>query len=124
MVNDPGRGVPRARGKDQALRTGHRRHLAHATHPRYLATPARGRRRPAGGYARGPENRNRNTMSILRTVILFASAVLAVLCALAFGHGLSTHRAGAFLWSAGFLALSAVLIALQVRAGGQPTDRH
>jgi hypothetical protein len=59
-------------------------------------------------------------MSLLRTIILLASVVSAVLAALFFGHGISTREAAAFLTGAFFLLTCMILIFLQVRIGRNP----
>ncbi len=63
-------------------------------------------------------------MSLIRSIALFVSAILTILSAYAFGHGLSEGHAGPYVMSAVALGLAGVLVFLQVRMGRDSGASH
>ena len=59
-------------------------------------------------------------MSVIRSIVMLASAALAVAFALFVGHGISVEdKAKPMMWGFAFLIAAIVLIVLQIRVDGK-----
>ena len=62
------------------------------------------------------------TVTLLRSIVMWGAAICAILFALFAGHALAVQETGPLLAALGLLGISALLVVVQGRLARDPTD--